>query len=344
MPLPLARIRLLLLPAGVCVLAAQTSTPTPAPASPTAPAAVRQAPGTAAPATPAGGPRVVTPTARRSVPNVVAPTRGRSLLADATPPRTRSVYKPGMILRRNAAHKDPKLTPQRPIPGAYPWHFDITATVFWIGERPTSRNPVPNDRSSWDTAWMSNFGGFDNPDPAYRTADFCPASFRPRLNPFYVALPYNDCIGSRQHKPEAPRVIPWFRREFEAPGSSVCKGKWIQIYYKGNYCFAQWEDCGPFTTDDWPYVFGNKPPANRANKAAGIDISPAVRDYLGIERGSATVHWRFVEFHRVPGGPWSKYGDNNPFVNPEARPKSAVSRSKPRAARRGYTRDDLHGP
>lgn len=291
-----------------------------------------------------GAPNVLTPSARRSAPNVVVPTRGRSMLAEPTPHRARSVYKPGMALRRNAAYKDPKLSPQRRVPGAYSWHFDITATVFWIGERPTSRNPVPNDRSSWDTAWMSNFGGFDNPDPAYRTTDYRPAAFRPRLNPFYVALPYNDCIGSQRHKPEAPHVIPWFKRDFEAPGSSVCKGKWVQIFYNGNYCFAQWEDCGPFATDDWPYVFGNKPPANRANKAAGIDISPAVRDYLGINRGTAAVHWRFVEFHRVPGGPWTKYGDNNPFVNPEARPQPTVSRTRPRASSRGYTRDDLHGP
>ena len=51
------------------------------------------------------------------------------------------------------------------------------------------------------------------------------------------------------------------------------------------------------------------------NKGAGIDISPAVRDYLGITGGTAIVHWRFVEFYRIPRGPWSKYGDNNPFAN-----------------------------
>ena len=58
-------------------------------------------------------------------------------------------------------------------------------------------------------------------------------------------------------------------------------------------------------------------PRNKANKCAGIDISPAVRDYLGIKGGTATVHWRFVEFHLVPGGPWARYGKDNPFINPE---------------------------
>ena len=56
-------------------------------------------------------------------------------------------------------------------------------------------------------------------------------------------------------------------------------------------------------------------PPTPQNKGAGIDISPAVRDYLGITGGTAIVHWRFVEFYRIPRGPWSKYGDNNPFVN-----------------------------
>lgn len=294
---------------------------------------------TAAPAKPQPtGPRVSAPTASRDT-NFL-PARPKRTISK---PYGTAASKPHVAVRRNALYRDPKLAPQRTVPGAYPWHFDITATVFWIGERPTARNPVPNDRSSWDTAWMRNFGGFDNPDPAYRTADYCPLAFRPKQNPFYVALPYNDCVNSREHKPEAARVIPWFEREFTAPGKSVCKGKWVQIFHDGAYCFAQWEDCGPFTTDDWAYVFGNKPPMNRANKRAGIDISPAVRDYLGIERGTATVHWRFVDFHRVPGGPWCRYGDNNPFVNPEARPKSAVQRPKPRTDRR-YTRDDLHGP
>ena len=41
-----------------------------------------------------------------------------------------------------------------------------------------------------------------------------------------------------------------------------------------------------------------------------------MRDYLGIKGGTATVHWRFVDFHRVPGGPWARYGKDNPFINP----------------------------
>ena len=217
--------------------------------------------------------------------------------------------------RRN--FPDPKTRPQQHRPGAYPWHFDITATYFYIGEQASKNNPVPNTASSWDSAWDDNYGGFDDPNPANRCPHtYTPLGFTPRLNPFYVALPYND-IDKGGPKPEAAKVIPWYRHFKDGKYESVCRGTWVQIYYNGRYCFAQWEDCGPFCTDDWKYVFLGARPKNHANKAAGIDISPAVRDYLGIKGGMATVHWRFVDFHLVPGGPWARYGKDNPFINPE---------------------------
>jgi len=198
----------------------------------------------------------------------------------------------------------------------YPWKKSITATVFWVGEKPTANNPTPNNKSSWDVNWQENYGGFDNPDPNGRVG-YLPRGFTPGLNPFYIALPYNDRLNHRLHKPEAPRVIPWWDRLVRDKKKSVCKGRWIQIYCPGTQkvCYAQWEDCGPFVTDDWEYVFGNQRPKNKSNQAAGIDISPAVRDYLGVPN-KATVHWRFMEFSRVPrSGPWAKHGVNNPFVN-----------------------------
>lgn len=217
--------------------------------------------------------------------------------------------------RRN--FPDPKKLPQVKRAGVYPWHFDITATYFYIGELATKNNPVPNTASSWDSKWDDNYGGFDDPDPAHRDpVTFAPRGFTPQLNPFYIALPYND-IEHGGPKPEASKVIPWYGMYKGGKYESVCRGAWVQIYYKGRYCYAQWEDCGPFCTDDWEYVFQGKRPKNMANKAAGIDISPAVRDYLGIKEGMATVHWRFVEFALVPGGPWARYGKDNPFINPE---------------------------
>lgn len=200
---------------------------------------------------------------------------------------------------------------------SYPWRKSITATVFWIGEKPTQNNPTPNNKSSWDVNWEKNYGGFDNPDPKARLG-YLPRGLNPGQNPFYVALPYNDCMNHRMHKPEAARVIPWWNRINRKPGESACKGRWVQIYCAKTrkVCYAQWEDCGPFVTDDWQYVFGNKRPKNRNNQGAGIDISPAVRDYLDIGN-KAIVHWRFIEYTRIPKiGPWTRHGKNNPFVNP----------------------------
>jgi hypothetical protein len=196
----------------------------------------------------------------------------------------------------------------------YPWKKDIVATVFWVGEKPTQNNPVPNDKSSWDTKWMQNFGGYDNPSARGYSSRYTPASFTPKQNPFYVALPYND-VGVNGTKPEAALVIPWFRTAFEKNGKSVCKGRWVAIRRGSKIAYAQWEDVGPFRTDHWQYVFGNERPKENRNKGAGIDLSPAVRDYLEMKGGMDTVDWKFVEFYEVPDGPWRKYGDNNIFAS-----------------------------
>lgn len=198
-------------------------------------------------------------------------------------------------------------------PPQFPWKRNIKATVFWVGERPTQNNPVPNCKSSWDIAWKGNFGGFDDPSGTNRMG-YRPRGFVPRLNPFYVALPYNDVGGNNTHKPEASRVIPWYDRAYTGPGRSVCKGRWVAIELGGRTCYAQWEDCGPFVTDDWEYVFGDARPKTKGNGGAGIDLSPSVRDYLGMG-SSGMVNWRFVEVNEVPAGPWRRWGENNHFVH-----------------------------
>jgi len=192
-----------------------------------------------------------------------------------------------------------------------PWKIGIVTTIFWIGERPTPNNPVPNDCSSWDPNWLSNYGGYDDPNSKSRK-DFIPTSFLPRQNPFYVALPYND-VESGHTKPEAKDLIPWFKDAFVRDGQSVLKGRWLAIRRGNRVCYAQWEDCGPFCTDHWQYVFGDERPKANLNQSAGLDVSPAVRDYLGL-RGMDVCDWKFVEFREVPPGPWAMYGDNNLFV------------------------------
>jgi hypothetical protein len=203
----------------------------------------------------------------------------------------------------------------------YPWKKEIVTTVFWIGEKPSANNPTPNRSSSWDANWTRNYGGFDDPERSHRH-DFVPAKFTPGQNPFYVALPYND-KSTNGHRAEAPRVVPWFKEAYQGPGVSTCKGRWIAIHKGNKTVYAQWEDAGPFRTDHWQYVFGNERPKPNLNKGAGLDVSPAVRDYLGLQDTDVT-DWRFVDFSEVPHGPWSKIGDNNTFVINQHRSDKAL--------------------
>ena len=212
--------------------------------------------------------------------------------------------------------------------GEYAWRVRIATTVFWVGEQATVSNPVSNDKSAWDTDWISSYGGMDSPNPEDRTK-FVPASFVPRQNPFYVALPYND-VDDHHTKQEAAQVIPWFNNAFVRDGQSTCKGRWVAIRHGRKVCYAQWEDVGPFQTDHWQYVFGDERPRANSNRDAGLDVSPAVREYLGLENIDF-CDWKFVEFLQVPIGPWALYGENNTFSRLR-RPRStsiAVSRRYP---------------
>jgi hypothetical protein len=160
--------------------------------------------------------------------------------------------------------------------GAGPWHRGILATCFWVGE-------PGNERSAWDPRWVTSFGGVDDPE---NRAGFLPAGFVPALNAFYCALPYNDVAG----RPDA---------------KSGLKGRWVEVRAGGRSCYCQWEDVGPWRTDDREYVLGGSRPRAEAQGKAGIDLSPAVRDYLGLS-GRDLVDWRLVKAEGVPAGPWKR--------------------------------------
>jgi len=210
--------------------------------------------------------------------------------------------------------------------GSFPWKTNIATTVFWIGEPVGGNNFTPNYSSSWDVHWTRNFGGLDTPDPEKRR-NFIPMKFTPRQNPFYVALPYND-VTRGTTKPESRRVIPWFKEAYTREGKSVCRDRWVAIRnHAGQVAYAQWSDCGPFRTDHWQYVFGNERPKPNLNRGAGLDVSPAVRDYLGLD-GHDFTDWKFVDFKDVPNGPWARYGDNNGFVQKASRPAKSAAKAK----------------
>ncbi len=126
--------------------------------------------------------------------------------------------------------------------------------------------------------------------------------------------------------PKRRALFPGSTKRIRARAVSTCKGRWIAIRKGNRTAYAQWEDAGPFRTDHWQYVFGNERPKPNLNKGAGLDVSPAVRDYLGLKPTDVT-DWRFVDFKEVPRGPWSTHGENNTFViNDRTKGKALVER------------------
>ena len=187
-----------------------------------------------------------------------------------------------------------------PLPDQNPHKYkSVTTTVFWVGEGADESNDfIPNDKSFWDSSWMEHYGGIDDPEDR---CGYRPCSFVPKENPFYFALPYGDREEEGDQK-SSVKLIPWFGRSQK---ESILKNVWIEIKYKDKTCYAQWQDVGPFETDDFEYVFGDAPPKNTFGVAAGLDISPAAWDCLGL-RTNAAVQWRFVDEGKVPDGPWKE--------------------------------------
>ncbi len=181
---------------------------------------------------------------------------------------------------------------------SYFLHTNIRATYFYVGEPADSSNGfIPNHESAWDGDWQSHFGGIDTPEARN---GFWPAGFKPLENPFYVALPFFD-FDHQGNLKESVKNIPWY--EASSTRKSQLKNRWVKISYGTKVSYAQWEDVGPFETDDFAYVFGNALPKNQQGLRAGIDVSPAVRDFLG-GGGSFLVNWQFVDENQVPDGPW----------------------------------------
>jgi hypothetical protein len=190
----------------------------------------------------------------------------------------------------------------------HPVKSNIVTTYFWIGQGTTGYNSTTNYASAWDMRWTKSFGGVDQPYKRGATTTglvTLPSKFAPTRNPYYVALPFNDI----KYPKLAAKHVPWWNAAAhkKSPYQSQCKGRWIMIEFNGKACFAQWEDVGPLRYDHVGYVFGKERPTSQHSRA-GLDVSPAVRDYLGLT-GLNKTSWRFVEDDEVPYGPWIEYGE-----------------------------------
>jgi hypothetical protein len=188
----------------------------------------------------------------------------------------------------------------------YPWKTGIITTEFWIGEGGSNISSTDNVASAWDENWRSTNRGSDNPDDRN---GFASADHASTVNPFYIALPFNDLAFPDKASEWVPRG--WHRRSEDGKQVSACKDRWVWIKNaNGRSCFAQWEDVGPLRYDHAEYVFGDERPTGMGDDHAGLDVSPAVWEYLGLnENKRAITSWRFVDDEDVPPGAWLKYDE-----------------------------------
>ena len=170
---------------------------------------------------------------------------------------------------------------------SYVQHNNIVAEIFWIGEEGNS--------SSWESDWVGSYGGVDTP---HQRDLYHPVAFTPNQNPFYVALPYNDLGSDGQLKSNIADYIPWATPN-DTPTQSICKNRWLKITANRKDAYGQWEDVGPVGDNDINYLFDRSKPLTTPS----ISLSPAIRDYLGIDTNSS-VDWEFVDDEDVPDGPW----------------------------------------
>jgi len=126
---------------------------------------------------------------------------------------------------------DPNKVPASTTTDSFPTKRNIITTYFWIGQGGTSISSTTNIKSAWDEFWKKNFGGIDCPEDRKDAKKFreasLPEKFAPTLNPFYVALPFNDIAFPKK----ARAFVPWWsEKELIIDHlESQCKGRLVMI-------------------------------------------------------------------------------------------------------------------
>lgn len=212
----------------------------------------------------------------------------------------------------------------------YPWHTDITATTFWVGEvfDPDAEDGS-QEISTYDPDWLTSYGGCDGVmvdgrcETEVRSSanDYFPTAMTPRENPFYLDLPFDDVNDDTAFQMRGD-VVPWaddepYADRVDDRDVSLMKDRWVMLRKGDRVCFGQVEDAGPGEYHDAEYVFGSDDvrPRNARYGGAGLDVSPAINGCLGFSAVNGTVDavdWRFVEEHEVPRGPWKKVVTRTP--------------------------------
>jgi hypothetical protein len=151
-------------------------------------------------------------------------------------------------------------------------------TVMTALEHLGNRQSPSNYRSAYDSLWFHH----------YRSE-----------TSFYAAIPYGDL--EHGHTKANAVMCPWYRQAYQGDGVSILKDRWIAIRSGSKVAYCQIKDVGPYHTDDTGYVWQNQRPLAHDNNQAGLDISPAAQQYLGLG-GLSVTDWKFVD--NPPPGPW----------------------------------------
>lgn len=242
------------------------------------------------------------------------PEPGRSRNSSQHRPQTPETSAPDTTIEDTVAADEP-------VRREYPWHTDIVATTFWVGElfdetledgsqvcstydsqwayhwSGVDRGRVPDDTPGCPGAVLGGCDGIWTPEgrceTERRTAenDWFPTQVTPLENPFYLDLPYDDLhdpIGFARRC----EVIPWahdpgYEGRCGDRTFSYMKNRWVRIVGpNGDTCYGQIQDAGPSHDDlyhDAEYVFGSNDarPRQRRFNNAGMDVSPAINGCLG---------------------------------------------------------------
>lgn len=228
----------------------------------------------------------------------------------------------------------------------YPWHTNIVATTFWVGELfNASLADGSQVCSTYDSKWALHWSGISTgkvpqsadgcagspsggcdgisgskgscKTEARKAPDYWPSKATPRENPFYLDLPYDDINDSKAFKARCTD-IPWagdpgYAGKCKDGNVSYMKNRWVHIVgASGRDCYGQIEDAGPSHGSlyhDTAYVFGAKDarPAQKQFNRAGMDVSPALNGCLGFrELDGDTDKVRWQFVDAPPPGPWRK--------------------------------------
>ncbi len=221
------------------------------------------------------------------------------------------------------------LAAPRPDTG-YPWHTDVVATTFWVGEVFDPNTSDGNQRiSTYDSDWLGSYGGCDGivvgddcrTEPRTPGSGYFPTTMTPRENPFYLDLPFDDVNDDTAFATRG-EVIPWasepaYAAVVDERSASLMKNRWVVLRKDGRICYGQIEDAGPGEYHDAAYVFGSddQRPANARYNGAGLDVSPALNGCLGfsdLNGQDDRVDWSFVDEENVPSGPWTTIVTDSP--------------------------------